>query len=197
MTTETVHLELEPEDAYFAYHAASAWLLSDNTPPEWGFWNEEDLRNALMNIQVGADGLALRKREAKALERAVKGGMDDAPVDHPNPRKVWEQILAVAPSNDELEPVSGELYYGSEWDQIREQVLQRDSYECVQCGISKEGHISRYGMGLNVHHIKPFREFDDNSEANQLQNLVTLCASCHAKLETDTSDAFQGVDLGV
>lgn len=197
MNTETVYLELEPEDAYFAYHAASAWLLSEKEPPEYEFWNEEDLRNALMNIQVGADGLALRGREARALVHAVSNGLRDTAVDHPNPRTVWEQILAVAPSNEELEPVSGELYYGSEWDQIREQVLQRDSYECVQCGISKEGHISRYGMGLNVHHIKPFREFDDNSEANQLQNLVTLCAPCHGKLESDTSDAFEGVDLGV
>jgi hypothetical protein len=197
MNTETVYLELEPEDAYFAYHAASAWLLSEKEPPEYEFWKEEDLRNALMNIQVGANGVTLRGVELKALTHAVKRGMEDAPIDHPAPRKVWEQLVAVTPSDEELEPVSGELYYGSEWDQIREQVLQRDFYECVQCGISKEGHISRYGMGLNVHHIKPFREFDEKGEANQLQNLVTLCASCHAKLESDTPDAFQGVDLGV
>ena len=49
------------------------------------------------------------------------------------------------------------------------------------------------GEGLHVHHLRPFREFgyarDENEnylEANDLDNLITVCPSCHAKIETAT-----------
>jgi predicted HNH restriction endonuclease len=34
-----------------------------------------------------------------------------------------------------------------------------------------------------VHHIRPFREFRDSAEANQRENLIGLCQSCHMKTE--------------
>jgi len=65
-------------------------------------------------------------------------------------------------------------YRGKRWWEIRREILNRDSFTCQICG-------STYN--LVVHHITPFREFNDESEANKLSNLITLCQSCHMRLE--------------
>jgi DEAD/DEAH box helicase domain-containing protein len=46
---------------------------------------------------------------------------------------------------------------------------------------------------LHVHHLRPFREFgyargenENYLQANDLDNLITVCPSCHAKIETAT-----------
>lgn len=44
-------------------------------------------------------------------------------------------------------------------------------------------HLEAFGQGLHVHHIIPFIEHDTHAEANQLENLITLCRDCHVKLE--------------
>lgn len=54
-----------------------------------------------------------------------------------------------------------------EWAKIRKQILKRDGYHCQGCG--------KYFVRLEIHHIVPYRETGDDS----LNNLVTLCMSCH------------------
>ncbi len=68
--------------------------------------------------------------------------------------------------------------YGNDWTTIRNQVRERDGYVCVHCGIP-EGKNAHH-----VHHKIPFKSFTDRDEANRLENLVTLCHSCHAGAET-------------
>jgi len=68
--------------------------------------------------------------------------------------------------------------YGIDWDRLRKKVLNRDGNRCQVCGISGE---LRH---LQVHHIKPFRSFTSRETANQLQNLITLCPTCHRQAET-------------
>jgi DEAD/DEAH box helicase domain-containing protein len=63
--------------------------------------------------------------------------------------------------------------YGPFWTQIRNTVRQRDEYRCRNCGI-KEG-----AQPHHVHHKTPFRAFQDKQEANRLENLITLCPTCH------------------
>lgn len=70
-------------------------------------------------------------------------------------------------------------YYGANWKKKRRKALERDNYKCQKCGKSK----NELGMKPSVHHIKPFRKFSDNSQANKLKNLVCLCKSCHGKWE--------------
>jgi DEAD/DEAH box helicase domain-containing protein len=60
--------------------------------------------------------------------------------------------------------------------------LFRDGYMCCVCGFT-DGK-------LHVHHIKPFHSFgyipnknDNYLLANELDNLITLCPSCHQKVE--------------
>jgi DEAD/DEAH box helicase domain-containing protein len=75
--------------------------------------------------------------------------------------------------------------YGPNWQQQRHQALTRDGYRCRTCGSE-----AKTGQGLHIHHIRPFRDYgyipdrnDAYIQANDLDNLVTLCASCHRRAE--------------
>jgi DEAD/DEAH box helicase domain-containing protein len=74
---------------------------------------------------------------------------------------------------------------GPDWASQRALALERDGQRCRLCGL--EGSDRR---PLHVHHIRPFRGFGwvkgENEawrEANRLDNLISLCASCHAAAE--------------
>ncbi|GJQ51179.1 MAG: hypothetical protein HKUEN02_00260 [Anaerolineaceae bacterium] len=67
--------------------------------------------------------------------------------------------------------------YGPEWLKIRERVRRRDQFTCQVCGVVESGRQH------DVHHKVPFRAFASRAEANRLENLTTLCPSCHHKVE--------------
>ena len=68
--------------------------------------------------------------------------------------------------------------YGSDWTQQRDRARSRDEFRCQVCGL-EEGDREHH-----VHHKTPFRQFDSPKAANQISNLVTLCPSCHRRVET-------------
>ena len=68
----------------------------------------------------------------------------------------------------------GVLYYGTKWEEKREMALERDDYTCQGCGCNEN---------LHVHHIRPLRTFEDDENPHRLNNLVTLCRSCHKQWE--------------
>ncbi len=87
--------------------------------------------------------------------------------------------------------------YGPNWKEQRLRVLDRDQYRCRTCGAE-----ARPGQGLHVHHIRPFREYgyvqgknEAYLQANVLDNLVTLCPSCHRRAEASqqTRSALGGL----
>lgn len=78
---------------------------------------------------------------------------------------------------------STETYYGADWDDIRQEVLDRDEYQCQSCGLSDDEHNERHGNSLHIHHIQRLDSFDDLNEANDTSNLVTLCSTCHRRWE--------------
>ena len=51
---------------------------------------------------------------------------------------------------------------------LRNQVLARDGWRCQSCGCTKN---------LHVHHLRARSKLGDDA----LQNLITLCADCHAQ----------------
>ncbi|HLO30179.1 MAG TPA: DEAD/DEAH box helicase [Anaerolineales bacterium] len=67
--------------------------------------------------------------------------------------------------------------YGPEWSRIRDRVRARDKYTCQVCGAVETNRQH------DVHHKTPFRAFSSWAEANRLENLTTLCPSCHHKVE--------------
>lgn len=76
-----------------------------------------------------------------------------------------------------------EIDYGPDWESTRKFIYSRDGWECVVCGSDKED------ADLHAHHITPLRKFaDENGEvayedAHDFDNLVTVCASCHGRVE--------------
>lgn len=79
--------------------------------------------------------------------------------------------------------------YGRGWNiQKRRAVRRRDGLECARCGMAQERHRSEYSKNLHVHHIIPAREFDSAEERNSMENLITLCAPCHARVERGIAD---------
>jgi hypothetical protein len=87
-------------------------------------------------------------------------------------------------------------YYGPNWQLIREQVMQRDEYECKKCGMELEKHVSKYRRSFHVHHLIKFDEFEHRAVANDKSNLVTLCMGCHRRIENRPLDQ-QCDSLGV
>jgi len=62
------------------------------------------------------------------------------------------------------------------WRKVRKEIMERDGYKCRIC------HST--GPRLCVHHIIPYMDFDDDWKlANQPENLILLCPSCHRKVE--------------
>lgn len=72
-------------------------------------------------------------------------------------------------------------YAGENWQRVRRLVRDRDAYTCRRCGTPE----SDLNTELHVHHIIPLREFDEPEEANTPTNLVSVCPSCHGKVEGD------------
>jgi len=90
---------------------------------------------------------------------------------------LWKSENKSGPDNPQWQG-GGQDSYGPNWEDQRSKTLKRDGESCIRCG--KEGeHIST----MHVHHIIPFRTFDDYREANRLENLATLCSRCHGIVE--------------
>jgi DEAD/DEAH box helicase domain-containing protein len=67
--------------------------------------------------------------------------------------------------------------YGPNWPRIRKIVLMRDGSTCQACGAVESERP------FHVHHKIPLRSFLSIEQANQLDNLVTLCPPCHQRAE--------------
>jgi DEAD/DEAH box helicase domain-containing protein len=72
--------------------------------------------------------------------------------------------------------------YGPDWPKIRDRVRARDGYKCQVCGAAETNRQH------DAHHKMPFRSFVrdgriDRELANRLENLTTLCQTCHHKVE--------------
>ncbi|MCC7116903.1 MAG: DEAD/DEAH box helicase [Anaerolineales bacterium] len=72
--------------------------------------------------------------------------------------------------------------YGPDWPQVREAVRRRDQFTCQVCGVKETTRQH------DVHHKIPFRAFlrdgqMDRALANRLENLTTLCSTCHRQAE--------------
>jgi len=67
--------------------------------------------------------------------------------------------------------------YGPSWQKQRRMALQRDNFTCQVCGSPERDRPH------HVHHKRAFRTFSSSEEANQLDNLITLCPLCHRRAE--------------
>jgi len=87
--------------------------------------------------------------------------------------------------------------YGPNWAKQRDLARARDGYRCARCNAPERDNRQH-----DVHHLRPFREFgyvpgfnEAYLEANRVENLTTLCSSCHHAVEaaTGTRSALGGL----
>lgn len=83
--------------------------------------------------------------------------------------KPWNYI-------DGRSKIKSPLRYGNDWSMIRLAIYKRDNWTCQKCKLKMT-----YKTGAHdVHHKIPFLQSFDNS----MDNLITLCRSCHMKEES-------------
>lgn len=114
--------------------------------------------------------------ETKALMRLAKLG-DQNPMKNP---EIIKRRLHTITSNQtyvgENNPKwrGGDARYrGVGWHQAKIKRREFDNYKCVDCGKPQ----SEMKISLDVHHIIEYK----NGGTNDLNNLVSLCRSCHNK----------------
>lgn len=73
-----------------------------------------------------------------------------------------------------INPVNDTIRKSTEMKLVKRACFERDSFTCQEC--------NQIGGELSAHHIKPFSLFPELRFA--LDNLVTLCKSCHLKTDT-------------
>lgn len=76
----------------------------------------------------------------------------------------------------------GTINYGTGWWKTRKEALKRDQYRCQICGSGPH----EIGRNPDVHHLRPVRKFANPEDAHRLDNVISLCRSCHRKVEDDT-----------
>lgn len=137
-------------------------------------------------VQVTAQSTSYRKVKRYTHE-TLGYGMIDLPPREFETSAYW---LWLSPETVERMEAEGVLLppqsYGPSWTQARQGALVRDSHTCRQCGAPE-----REGRTHDVHHIRPFREFGyipgenrNDRLANDLDNLITLCPTCHQRAES-------------
>jgi DNA-directed RNA polymerase subunit RPC12/RpoP len=72
-------------------------------------------------------------------------------------------------------------YYGPDWRAARRATWKRDDYRCRRCGVKPRNRP-------DVHHIIPVGSFPNPNDAHYLENLVSLCHSCHMFVEWNGMD---------
>ncbi len=113
------------------------------------------------NETLGTENLDLPATEL--LTTGYWLALADETVDKLKEERLWSN----APNN-----------YGPTWPRQRDLARARDGYRCQICGTPETDKAH------HVHHKIPFRMFDTPEQANQLANLITVCNSCHRKIET-------------
>ncbi len=59
-----------------------------------------------------------------------------------------------------------------------QKVLERDNFQCQECGMNQEQHFILYNKSLAIHHIDGNGIYSEVKN-NNLDNLITLCYRCH------------------
>lgn len=84
----------------------------------------------------------------------------------------------------------GTFPYGEDWWPTRRQALIRDEYTCQICGAGQKA----LGRKPVVHHIKRVRDFAHPTDAHYLENVISLCRSCHRLVEEGRIDLDETPD---
>lgn len=77
---------------------------------------------------------------------------------------------------------SNAFYNSPEWRKVREYVLMRDNFLCVQCG--EPAHDVHHKRHLNSHNL-----YNTEISMNP-DNLISLCKACHTRHHKQNCQVF-------
>lgn len=80
------------------------------------------------------------------------------------------------------------FYNSTAWETCRHIRLKKDYYLCQDC--LKNKTITVYDV---VHHIKPYK--DHPELALDIENLISLCHSCHGQAERNTPGVGRKINI--
>ncbi len=153
----------------------------DESHPDAGSWVSHAYGELLVTTR------ATGYRRIKRYTHEVLGW---APIDLPEQRMhtigYWLALSeALTEELQEAGILEPRTDYGPDWPAQRDAARARDRHRCRRCGAPE-----RDGHHHDVHHMTPFRAFgyvpgrnDLYKLANRLENLITLCPSCHRQAE--------------
>ncbi len=78
-------------------------------------------------------------------------------------------------SSNYIDGRSSEIYPSEYTSYLRKKIRERDNFECQECDMTEEEHLSVYGRVLDIHHI------DYNKQNCNENNLITLCHQCNLR----------------
>ncbi len=58
--------------------------------------------------------------------------------------------------------------------EVKSSVRERDGFRCVDCGMTNDQHLERFGRRLDVHRLEAGSKY-------AVDGCVTLCRPCHTK----------------
>lgn len=70
--------------------------------------------------------------------------------------------------------------YGPEWSEARRKKLLDARYRCERCGRPIAGRTA------HVHHRRRLKAATSRRQAHKLENLISICPTCHALMERET-----------
>ena len=77
---------------------------------------------------------------------------------------------------------------------LRQEVYERDNFECTKCGMSQEQHLLLFNKKLIIHHEDDNGRLS-NTPNHEINNLLTVCFRCHNSIHKvrTKKDKFQGL----
>lgn len=181
---EVTELNLEKGEVTLVPSAGDFYTepLSDVKIERLSIQQEKTIPEAVVNlgeIQVTSQVKAFRR-----IQWLTRANLGEVPLDLPPTqlRTVGCWIALQEAGVDQLRSMgqwtNDPNDYGPDWIRIRNLARRRDHFTCQICGA-----VETNGQTHHVHHKRPFRTFTSYEQANQLDNLITLCANCHQRAE--------------
>ena len=175
---------VEPADVDYYTIAAETFDLSVNQVHEAR--EQDHARCAHGSVQITSQATSYRKVKRYTHETLGYGSID-LPAKQYDTSAYW---LWFSPEIVKKMEQEGVLLapndYGPSWLEARQRARERDGYICRQCGAVESNSHPHH-----VHHLRPFREYGyiagenrNDRDANELDNLITLCSACHHRAES-------------
>lgn len=120
--------------------------------------------NKMKKTPLKAKQVSLKKTPLKSNSKGLKGGYQLKKTSGLKSNNVPLEKTELKKQNDKAK---------AKWEEVRNQVLERDNYKCVVCG----------KPATQVHHIHLRSKRKDL--LYEINNLISLCSKCHFHKSTE------------